>query len=63
VEHRTKVDADLVARRGGLATTGDRALTAEARRIGYRLDPYASPAAQARQRKTAASACDRLRTR
>ncbi len=41
VEHRAQVDAELAARHGGLAAMGDRTLAAEARRIGYRLDPYA----------------------
>ncbi len=36
VEHRQQVDAELADR---LATMGDRGAAAEARRIGYRLDP------------------------
>jgi hypothetical protein len=41
VEHRRQVDAELAARRGGIGGLGDQAIAAEARRIGYRLDPYA----------------------
>ena len=40
-EHRGLVDAELAAHPGGLGTLGDRAVAAEARRIGYRLDPHA----------------------
>jgi hypothetical protein len=40
-EHRGQVDAELAARPGGLATMGDREIAAAAKRIGYRLDPYA----------------------
>ncbi len=40
-EHRGLVDAELAAHPGGLGTLGDRAIAAEARRIGYRLDPHA----------------------
>lgn len=38
---RTAVDAELASRPGGLASMGDRAIAAEARRIAYRLDPHA----------------------
>jgi hypothetical protein len=41
VEHRRQVDAELAARPGGMAALGDRAIAAEARRVGYRLDPHA----------------------
>ena len=41
VEHRRQVDAELSARPGGMAVMGDRAIAAEARRVGYRLDPHA----------------------
>jgi hypothetical protein len=41
VEHRRAVDAELAARPGGMGALGDRAIAAEARRIGYRLDPHA----------------------
>lgn len=41
VEDRRQVDAELAARPGGLTTMGDRSIAAEARRIAYRLDPYA----------------------
>jgi hypothetical protein len=40
-EDRREVDAELAARPGGLGEMGDRAVAAEARRIGYRLDPHA----------------------
>jgi len=40
-DQRRQVDAELAARPGGLGSLGDRAIAAEARRIGYRLDPYA----------------------
>ena len=39
-EHRAQVDAELAARKGGFASMGDRQTAAEARRIGYRLDPH-----------------------
>jgi hypothetical protein len=35
------VDAELAGRAGGLGGLGDRATEAEARRVAYRLDPYA----------------------
>ncbi len=38
---RATVDAELAARPGGLGALGDREVQTEARRIGYRLDPYA----------------------
>ena len=38
---RTRVDAELAARPGGIGALGDREAAAEARRIGYRLDPHA----------------------
>jgi Domain of unknown function (DUF222) len=41
VEHRRQVDAELAALPGGMGALGDRAIAQEARRIGYRLDPYA----------------------
>jgi hypothetical protein len=41
VEHRAQVDAELAARPGGMGAMGDRTIAAEARRAGYRLDPYA----------------------
>jgi len=41
-EHRRQVDAELAARPGGLGAMGDRAIAMEARRVGYRLDPYAA---------------------
>ncbi len=41
VEHRGQVDAELAALPGGMAAMGDRAIAAEARRFGYRLDPHA----------------------
>lgn len=41
VEDRRQVDAELAARPDGLTTMGDRNIAAEARRIAYRLDPYA----------------------
>lgn len=41
VEDRRQVDAELAARPGGFTTMGDRNIAAEARRIAYRLDPYA----------------------
>ena len=41
VEHRRHVDAELAARPGGMGAMGDRAIAAEARRVGYRLDPHA----------------------
>ncbi|MBA2531548.1 MAG: DUF222 domain-containing protein [Nocardioidaceae bacterium] len=41
VEHRRQVDAELAARPGGMGAMGDRGIAAEARRVGYRLDPYA----------------------
>ena len=41
VEHLRQVDAELAARPGGTGPLGDRATAAEARRIGYRLDPHA----------------------
>lgn len=40
-EDRRAVDAGLAARTGGIGSLGDAALVAEARRIGYRLDPHA----------------------
>jgi len=40
-EHRSRVDAELAARPGGLGAMGDRTIADEARRIGYRLDPHA----------------------
>ena len=40
-EDRTRVDAELAARPGGIGALGDREAAAEARRIGYRLDPHA----------------------
>jgi hypothetical protein len=40
-EDRTRADAELAARPGGLAALGDRAAVDEARRIAYRLDPFA----------------------
>lgn len=40
-EDRATVDAELAARPGGLGALGDREVGAEARRIAYRLDPYA----------------------
>jgi hypothetical protein len=39
--HRRSVDAQLAARPGGIGALGDRGIAAEARRIAYRLDPYA----------------------
>ena len=39
--HRRHVDAELAALPGGMGALGDRAIGQEARRIGYRLDPYA----------------------
>jgi len=47
-EHRRVVDARLAARPGGIGSLGDAALVAEARRIGYRLDPHAVPDRAAR---------------
>ena len=41
VAHRAQVDAELAARPGGMGALGDKAIAAEARRIGYRLDPHA----------------------
>lgn len=41
IGHRRQVDAELAARPGGMGAMGDRAIAAEARRIGYRLDPHA----------------------
>ena len=41
VEHRREVDAELAARPGGMGAMGDGTIAAEARRIGYRLDPHA----------------------
>lgn len=41
VEHRRQVDAELASRPGGIGALGDKAIAAEARRIGYRLDPHA----------------------
>lgn len=41
VEHRCQVDAELANRPGGMGAMGDRTIAAEARRIGYRLDPHA----------------------
>ncbi|QWZ06500.1 DUF222 domain-containing protein [Nocardioides panacis] len=38
---RVRVDAELAARPGGIGALGDREAAAEARRIGYRLDPHA----------------------
>ncbi len=38
---RARVDAELAARPGGIGALGDREAAAEARRIGYRLDPHA----------------------
>ena len=38
---RAPVDAELAARPGGIGALGDREAAAEARRIGYRLDPHA----------------------
>ena len=55
---RMAVDAELAARPGGLQALGDAALAAEARRIGYRLDPYAFTE---RARKAAAERCVSLR--
>jgi len=40
-DDRRAVDADLAARRGGIGSLGDAELVAEARRLGYRLDPHA----------------------
>ncbi len=40
-DDRRAVDAGLAARPGGIGSLGDAALVAEARRIGYRLDPHA----------------------
>jgi len=47
-EDRIRVDAELAARPGGLEALGDGAVAAEARRIAYRLDPYAPPNGPAR---------------
>jgi hypothetical protein len=41
---RARVDAELAARPGGLGALGDRATAAQARRVAYRLDPYACTA-------------------
>ena len=38
---RRQVDAELAARPGGMAAMGDRTIELEARRVAYRLDPYA----------------------
>jgi hypothetical protein len=48
---RSLVDAELAARPGGFGALGDRATAEEARRVAYRLDPYAFTA---RARKAAA---------
>lgn len=40
-DDRRAVDAGLAARRGGIGSLGDGELVAEARRLGYRLDPRA----------------------
>ena len=40
-DDRRTVDARLAARRGGIGSLGDAELVAEARRLGYRLDPHA----------------------
>lgn len=40
-EDRTAVDAELAALPGGLPALGDQACEREARRVAYRLDPYA----------------------
>ena len=40
-DDRRAVDARLAARRGGIGSLGDAELVAEARRLGYRLDPHA----------------------
>ena len=41
VEHRRQVDAELAAHPGGMGAMGDRAIAAEARRVAYRIGPYA----------------------
>ena len=46
---RTRVDAELAARPGGIGALGDREAAAEARRIGYRLDPHALTGRAARR--------------
>ena len=40
-DDRRAVDADLAARRGGIGSLGEAELVAEARRLGFRLDPHA----------------------
>jgi hypothetical protein len=40
-QDRATVDEELAAHPGGLGSLGDRAVEQEARRISYRLDPYA----------------------
>jgi hypothetical protein len=57
-EDRIRVDAELAARPGGLEALGDAALVTEARRIAYRLDPYAFTE---RARKATAERCVTLR--
>jgi hypothetical protein len=47
-QDRRVVDEELAARPGGLGSLGDRAVEQEARRISYRLDPYASTRRAAR---------------
>lgn len=41
---RSLVDAELAARPGGFGALGDRAAAEEARKVAYRLDPYACTA-------------------
>jgi hypothetical protein len=57
-EDRIRVDAELAARPGGLEVLGDAAAAAEARRMAYRLDPYAFTA---RAAKAATERCVTLR--
>lgn len=59
-EHRRKVDAELAGR---LAQVGDRQAAAEARKIGYRLDPGSALRRSAAPGRTATWGCARHRTR
>ena len=59
---RARVDAELAARPGGIGALGDREAAAEARRIGYRLDPHALTAGPPGRTASGGSRCGPPRT-